>query len=436
MSDTTDPTTLDLLAYIAAGPTPRHCVGESARRLKGAGFVRLEAGDVWSLEHGQGYWLEDRGTILGFRVGTAPVTEAGFRVLGAHTDSPNLRIKPVPDVTKNGYLQLGVETYGGLLDYSWLDKDLGIAGTVMVRTGEGGLPHERLVRIDRPILRIPSLAIHLNREVRTDGLKLNAQTHLPPILGLGDPDEDGPGALRNMLGAELDVEPDSILSWDLSLMDTLPPAVGGLHGEFVFAPRMDNQAMSHASLEALLQAPAAPATQVVSLYDHEEVGSASSVGAAGNMLSEVLRRIAEVEGPGAEAGGLPRSVARSYQVSADMAHGVHPNYADRHEPLHLPALNGGPVIKVNTNQRYATCAETEALFESLCLDVGAPCQKFVNRTDLACGSTIGPISAARTGIATVDVGNAMLSMHSIREMGGSRDPAWMVQVMARFLEVS
>lgn len=434
MSDSIHPTTQDLLSYIHASPTPVHCVAESARRLEAAGFRLLDPGGQWDLTPGQGYWLSRRGTLLAFRLGTEPSGEAGFRILGAHTDSPNLRVKPVADHGSHGYLQLGVETYGGLLDYTWLDRDLGLAGSVMLR-GDGAVPQERILRIDRPILRVPSLAIHLNRDIRKDGLKLNAQQHLAPLLGLGESEEGQGGALRSLLSRELDVEPETILSWDLSLMDLVPPTSGGVENEFIFAPRLDNQGMSHAALVALLRASAVPATQVVSLYDHEEVGSASAVGAAGNMLGEVLRRLAEVEGPGAAMGHLPRAVARSYQISADMAHGVHPNYADRHEPLHLPALNAGPVIKINNNQRYATCAETAAIFEALCGDAGVGCQKFVNRTDLACGSTIGPISAARLGIRTVDVGNAMLSMHSIREMAGSGDPEPMTAVMTRFLTI-
>ena len=425
--------TLDLLDYVHASPSPRHCVEETARRLEDAGFAALSEKEAWSLNHGDARYLIRGGTILAFRVGSAPAVEAGFRLIGAHTDSPNLRIKPVPDVRANGYQQLGVETYGGLLDYTWLDRDLGMAGGVVVT--EGGTLVTRLVRIDRPILRIPSLAIHLNRGVRESGLKLNAQKHLQPILGLSAEGSDEVGALKALLAGELGVDEEQIVSWDLSLMDVNKPSVGGVNGEFIFCPRMDNQAMCHAALIALLESAPSPATQVICLYDHEEVGSSSSAGAAGNSVESLMRRICETEGPGAVAGGLPRAVAHSYQISADMAHAVHPNYADKHEPKHMPHLNAGPVIKVNTQQRYATDAETAGLFESLCRDADVPFQTFVNRTDLRCGSTIGPISAARLGVATVDVGNPMLSMHAIREMGGAEDPPHMIKVMTRFLMV-
>jgi len=416
----TDPITLDLLDFVHASPSPRHCVAESARRLDAAGFEEVHEGDGWALSPGDTRYLIRGGTILAFRVGSAPAIESGFRLIGAHTDSPNLRIKPHPDVQAVGYSQLGVETYGGLLDYTWLDRDLGMAGGVVLRRGDA--LETRLVRFDSPILRIPSLAIHLNREVREKGLKLNAQTHLQPLLGLQTEGGDEVSAFKALLAAECEVSPDDIVTWDLSLMDTLPPSVGGLNGEFIFCPRMDNQAMCHASLRALVDAAPAKATQVICLYDHEEVGSGSATGAAGNSVESLMRRLSEHEGPGAQPGGLARAVAHSLQISADMAHAVHPNYADRHEPKHMPFINKGPVIKVNSQQRYATDAETAGLFESLCIQAGVPFQTFVNRTDLRCGSTIGPISASRLGVRTVDVGNPMLSMHSIREMGGAEDP--------------
>lgn len=422
------PTTRDLLDYIHASPTPHHCVAESARRLLEGGFVELSEGDAWKLEAGRGYFVRRGGALLAFRTGKKAAAQAGFRVLGAHTDSPNLRVKPQPDVVADGYLQLGVEVYGGVLTHTWLDRDLGLAGRVLLAAPEAGKTETRLVAIRRPLLRIPALAIHLDREVVSKGLVLNNQRHLPPVLGL-----EPALPLRQLLAEELGVEPERVLSWDLSLMDVQPPAVGGLRGEFIFAPRLDNQASCHAALLALLRAEAADATQVACLYDHEEVGSGSTAGAGGSSAEDLLRRLAEFEGPGAEPGSLPRAIARSFQVSADMAHAVHPNYDDRHEPHHKPRLNGGPVVKINHQQRYATDAEGEALFEALCREADVPCQRFVTRTDLACGSTIGPISATRLGIRTVDVGNPMLSMHSIREQGGAHDPERMVAVLARFL---
>jgi aspartyl aminopeptidase len=429
------PTSQDLLAYIDASPTPVHAVAETARRLSVAGFSALSEGNAWKLAPGDARYVIRNGTILAFRVGQKPAAEAGFRIIGAHTDSPNLRLKPNPDLNAHGYRQLAVEPYGGLLAYTWLDRDLGLAGSVVLRDDSApGRMTTRLVRINRPILRIPALAIHLDREVNTVGLKLDFQKHLPPVLGLASAGGEhlAGGGVRRLLAGELGVEPTAILSFDLALCDTVPPAFGGLDGELIFSPRVDNQAMCHAGLSALLRADAADATQLLCLYDHEEVGSGSATGAGGSMTAELMRRLAEAEGPGAVAGGLPRAVAHSWQISADMAHALHPNHSDRHEPHHQPRLNAGPVIKVNNQQRYATTAETAGLFEALCADAGVPCQRFVTRSDLGCGSTIGPISSAQLGVRTVDVGNPMLSMHSIRELCGAHDPEPMTAVMARF----
>jgi len=435
MPETPDETR-DLLAYIDASPTPFHCVAESARRLEAAGFQPLEPSERWSLRPGQGHYVAQAGTLIAFRVGQAAPADAGFRVIGAHTDSPNLKVKPIPDVTKAGYRQLAVEVYGGVLDYTWLDRDLGLAGRVLL-AGEArpAAVEHRIVTIARPILRVPSLAIHLNREIREKGLQLNKQKHLPPLLGLaGDDQADEVGALRRLLGRELDVPPDRILSWDLSLFDVVPSTVGGMDGEFIFAPRLDNQASCHAALAALIAADPAPTTQVACLYDHEECGSQSAEGAEGPVVEHILRRLSASASPEeAEPDAFARAVARSFQISADMAHAVHPSWEDRHEPGHRPVLNGGPVIKLNHNQRYATSGEGAALFAALCREAEVPCQQFVTRTDLACGTTIGPISAARLGITTVDVGNPMLSMHSIREQAGALDQPRMIAVMTRFL---
>lgn len=418
----------DLVAFTQASPSPFHCVEESIRRLSADGFTEIEeAGEPQSLSAGAGYFLRRSGTLLAWRCGTESPARAGFRVIGAHTDSPNLRLKPKPEYNREEYLQWGVEVYGGVLLHTWTDRDLGVSGRVTVADGSGGLTLH-LVRVDRPIARVANLAIHLNREIRTDGLKLNAQRHMAPLLGLGEP-----GALRDLLASELGCDPDALLSWDLGLHDIVPPTLGGLSEEFVFSPRLDNQASCHASLAALLAAPSdVPHTSVVALYDHEECGSRSANGAASALLGNVLSRIVR-DHDVAGSGGLGRAVASSLLISADMAHGVHPNYADRHEEHHKPRLNRGPVIKWNVNTRYATDGETAARFKLACAAADAPVQEFVNRSDLACGSTIGPITAAGLAIRGVDVGCAMLSMHSIREQSGARDVAWMIDAMTAVL---
>jgi aspartyl aminopeptidase len=428
----------DLLSYIDRSPTPYHAVAESVRRLEAAGYHRLEEADLWGLDSGsRHYVVRNEGSLLAFEAGMVSPSDAGFRIVGAHTDSPNLRLKPSPDLKAHGYRQLGVEVYGGALLHTWLDRDLSLAGRVVARID--GVAQTRLLDFGRPLLRVPSLAIHLNREINSEGLKLNAQTHMAPLLGLGDaPDliELVVTELRAQRLAKL--EPKDILACDLMAYDSQLSGVSGARGEFIHAPRLDNLASCHAALAALLRAGEGdipPHTRVVVLYDHEEVGSRSAGGAAGSLLEESLSRI--VAGfKGGEPQGLPRAVASSRLISADMAHAVHPNYADRHEPAHRPVIGGGPVIKINSNQAYASDAVTSGLFASLCDEVGVTPQYFVTRSDLGCGSTIGPISAARVGIRTVDVGNPMLSMHSCREVAGTADVEPMIEVLRAFFDSS
>ena len=423
----------DLLTYIDQSPTPYHAVIETAGRLEAVGYSLLEEGDAWTLSPGdRRYVIRAGGSIAAFEVGSTAPAEAGFRVIGAHTDSPNLRIKPSPDVREHGYHQLAVEPYGGVLLHTWLDRDLTIAGRVTLAID--GETETRLVDFERPLLRVPNLAIHLYRELNQEGLKLNAQRHLSPLLGLGD-DADFVEMLCAELGREgAMVDRDQVLAFDLMTYDTQRSVRSGANGEFIHAPRLDNLASSHAGIEALIQAGAAgpsAATRVVVLYDHEEVGSRSTQGAGGTFLADTLERIA-IGAKGSDAESMARAVSRSWLISADMAHAIHPNYADRHEPGHRPKLGAGPVIKTNSNQAYATDAESAGFFASLCARVGVTPQNFVTRSDLGCGSTIGPISAARVGIRTVDVGNPMLSMHSIREMAASADVDPMIEVLAEF----
>jgi aspartyl aminopeptidase len=426
----------DLLGFIDRSPTPYHAVAEAVRRLEAAGFRELDEQETWSLDAGAKHYLvRAGGSLVAFQLGTGSPADGGFRILGAHTDSPNLRLKPRPDVKGHGYRQLGVEPYGGVLLHTWLDRDLSLAGRVSVLAN--GAPRTHLLAFGRPLLRIPNLAIHLFPELRADGLKLNAQQHLVPVVGL----EDGP-LLGELIASELraqsiaEVRAEEIGAFDLMLHDVQPSVVSGARGEFIHAPRLDNLASCHAALCALERAVAAEPTaftRVIALYDHEEVGSRSASGAAGPLLEEALDRVVAGFKGGAPQ-GLARAVARSTLVSADMAHAVHPNYADKHESGHRPVIGKGPVIKTHASQAYATDAETAGLFTSLCTRVGVTPQHFVSRSDLPCGSTIGPISAARVGLRTVDVGSPMLSMHSCREMAGSADVAPMIDVLAAYLE--
>ena len=428
----------DLFSFIDRSPTPYHAVVETRARLEAAGYSHLDESEFWSLSRGDRRYVVRAGASLAaFEVGATSPATAGFRVVGAHTDSPNLRIKPNPDVRAQGLHQLAVEPYGAVLLHTLLDRDLSLAGRVTLRDGKG--TRTELVDFARPLLRIPSLAIHLYRELNQEGLKLNAQKHLAPLIGLGE-EATLAGLLCDELGSKGGAKSSTsdILAYDLMAYDFQPAARSGVNGEFIHAARLDNLASSHAGLSALLESGdngTADCTRVVVLYDHEEVGSRSTQGAGGTFLKDTLERISTgvaVEDGQEEGQEMARAVSRSWLVSADMAHAVHPNYADRHEPEHRPKIGGGPVIKSNANQSYATDAESAGFFAALCSRVDVTPQVFVTRSDLGCGSTIGPISAARVGIRTVDVGSPMLSMHSCREMAGAGDVEPMVAVLTEF----
>jgi aspartyl aminopeptidase len=425
----TDPILEDLLAFVGESPTPFHAVASAVRRLVGAGFKPIAETDSWAdLAPGRYALVHGGSSVFAFVIPDGPRI-SGFRIVGAHTDSPNLRLKPNAEYKKEGYAQLGVEVYGGVLLNSWLDRDLALAGRVFVRDGD--VLSARLVRFSRPMLRVAQLAIHLDREVN-DGLKLNRQEHLAPIFGLAS---DSAKELATLLADELGVANESIVGTDLMLYDVVPPTRGGRDDEMIFSARLDNLAMCHAGVRSLVDASARAASgelvPVVVLFDHEEIGSESAYGAHSGFLPRALERIVL----GAKRGSREdyhRALAGSICVSADMAHAVHPNYEGRHEPRHKPVLNGGPVIKVNAQQRYATSAPTALFFRELCRRLEVPVQHYAHRTDLPCGSTIGPIASTLLGIRTVDVGNPMLSMHSIRELGGARDPALMTRVLTAF----
>ena len=419
----------DLCAFVDASPSPYHAVAEVARRLEAGGYVKLDERERWKLVPGdRRYVIRDGSSIAALRFGQAEPSVAGFRLVGGHTDSPTFKVRPRPDVRRHGYRLVGVEPYGAVLAYTWMDRDVTLAGRVAVR-GPEGAPELRLLRLPGAPLRIPSLAIHLNREVREQGLKLNPQQHLVPVWGSAVTGAAEPG-LVEALAAQLGVGVSDVLGHDLVTADTQPSVVAG---EWVFAPRLDNLASCHAGTTALLDAEPADATQILVLNDHEEVGSGSAEGARGSFLSDVLRRAVAATGD-ADGQSAARAIASSWLVSADMAHAVHPNYADRHDREHQPRFGGGPVLKVNANQSYATDAATGGWFAARCADVGVPLQHFVSRADLTCGTTIGPLTATRLGLATVDVGNPLLSMHSCREQAHPADIAPMIAALRAHLE--
>jgi len=430
-----------LRSFLDASPSPFHAVTTASGLLDAAGFTPLDETETWATSVGRRY-VTRGGSLVAWSLDDPEQLDGGFRLVGAHTDSPNLRIKPRPDTGRAGYRQLAVEVYGGVLLNSWLDRDLGLSGRVVVRGGTtGSVVH--LVRIDRPLLRIPQLAIHLDRGVNENGLILNPQQHLAPVWGLGPVDE---GGLRAVLADELGIAPVEVLSWDLMLHDLTPATLLGRSDELLSSARLDNLLSSFAAVDALVRttAPGAavrPGVPVVCLFDHEEIGSETSTGAAGSLITTITERIAATATDpttAAAAGDVARdrylrALARSRCVSADGAHATHPNYAERHEPGHHIAMNQGPVIKINANMRYATDATSSAWFKLVCERAGVPVQEFVVRSDMGCGSTIGPITSARLGIPTVDVGVAQLSMHSTRELCGAHDPAYFTRALTEFL---
>ena len=424
-------TAVDLGAFIDASPSPYNAVAQTVALLAPLGFAELDERESWTLSPGR-YFVQRGGSIVAFVVPSGTQAGTGVRVIGAHTDSPNLRIKPRANTGSAGVRQLGVEVYGGALLNSWLDRDLGLSGRAVVRTSGGGQATQ-LFKIDDPILRVPQLAIHLDKEIHTKGLTLNKQTHMAPMWSLGAREPRGFEAyLENQLG----VDSGALLGWDAMVHDLTPSRLIGRDQEFLAAPRLDNLCSSYVGLMALLdtlEAAADAATiSMVALFDHEEVGSQSTTGAGGPLLGTIIERVLlSATTPGGRE-DLYRSLAASLCCSADMAHATHPNYKERHEPDHHLMMNGGPVIKINANLRYATNALSEVVFQRACERADVPYQKWVNRTDLACGSTIGSITAANLGIETVDVGCAQLSMHSAREVCGSVDPGLMRRAMAEF----
>ncbi len=417
-----------LLAFLKAAPSPFHAAEQMAQRLDEAGFEYLSEQESWSIEAGGRYYTtRNDSSITAF---TAGDFSRGIRMVGAHTDSPCLMVKPQPEKTKN-YLQVGVEVYGGALLNPWFDRDLSLAGRVIYRDKASGELKQSLLDFARAIATIPSLAIHLDREANKNRT-VNPQTDIPPILCALH--EQRSRDFRELLATELlaqnpqlgsDTENISVLDYELCFYDTQPPAIIGLHNDFIASARLDNLLSCFTGLQALLSADAQQPCLLV-CTDHEEVGSASACGAQGPMLASVLERLLP------NVGERSRCIARSLMVSADNAHGIHPNYATKHDANHGPLLNGGPVIKINANQRYATNSVTAALFRDLCQQVDVPVQSFVTRTDLGCGSTIGPITASEIGVPTLDVGVPTFAMHSIRELAGS-DDAWSLFKVLRTL---
>jgi aspartyl aminopeptidase len=415
-----------LLDYIDTSPSPWHVVATTAAMLKANGFKSLRENEPWQFKkNGRYFVVRDGASIIAFVLGKQPIAEAGFRMVGAHTDSPGLRIKPKAAQSNEGIAQLGVEVYGGPILATFTDRDLSLAGRVNVRNGNGFDTH--LIQFDQSVVRLPNLAIHMNREVNDKGLVLNKQTGLLLIFGLSPNHEEAYALFTNKIAQQLNIATKDILTWDLNVYDTQKGSFWGVDEDFIANSQLDNLASCHAALCALLDTHDQEATAICALFDHEEVGSESATGAGGSFMQDIIQRICSATDTNEE--GRLRALANSFFISADMAHAFHPNHAGVYEPCHHVRVNQGPVIKSNANQRYSTNADTAARFIQLCERAGVPYQQYAHRTDLGCGSTIGPIIASRLGVASVDVGNAMWAMHSVRESAGVADHLSMTTVL-------
>ncbi|KAI3885320.1 hypothetical protein MKW98_002712 [Papaver atlanticum] len=466
--DSNDGVVSEIINFLNASPTAFHAVDEAKRLLKKAGFEQISERQDWKLQVGKKYFFtRNYSSIVAFAIGKKFVAGNGFHIVGAHTDSPCLKLKPVSKVTKAGFLEVGVQTYGGGLWHTWFDRDLTVAGRLIIRESKDGAVSysHRLVRIQEPIMRIPNLAIHLDRS--TDGFKPNSQTHLVPILATsvkaelnkaaaGNVSAESDGKTSNdnkdtdykkhhslllqLLASEVGCKPEDICDFELQLCDTQPSIVAGALKEFIFSGRLDNLCMSFCSLKALIDSTSSessledePGVRMVALFDHEEVGSNSAQGAGSPVMFDALSRVTDSLNSSTSK-LLEKAIQKSFVVSADMAHALHPNYMDKHEENHQPKMHGGLVIKHNANQRYATNAVTSFIFREIAEKHNLPIQDFVVCNDMPCGSTIGPILASGIGIRTVDIGAPQLSMHSIREMCAVDDVKHSYQHLKAFYE--
>jgi len=446
---------LDCIDFINKGPSPFHVVDNSRQKLLAKGFTEIHEIDNWKLEAGGRYFFtRNNTTLIAFVVGKAfSPNDFGFKIIGAHTDSPCLRLAPISKQTAHGFNQACVQTYGGGLFATWLDRDLTLAGRVIVKEENGAL-NSKLINLKRPICNVPNLCIHLRGMDDKKKLEPNTETHLKPVfstqvyealtLGAGADkpkgDEKHYGALLGLIAKEAGVKEENIVDLELSFADVQPGQLVGLYEEFISSPRLDNLFSSYAALEAILSDEANQEKNsfinLVCLFDHEEIGSTSAQGADSTIVSQNMRRIFNIL-KSAHSGNVAedafeKAIQRSFVISADMAHSIHPNYPEKHQSNHQVKLNKGIVLKNNANQRYATDGVGNGIIKSIAEKAGVPLQEFIVRNDSPCGSTIGPITAGQTGIKTIDIGSPQLAMHSIRELGGSIDALYYTRLMKEF----
>ena len=405
---------MDLLDFIHESPTSFHAVQTVKKRLIANGFTQLFSGEAWHIEHGKKYFVtKNHSSLYAFIPGNGNIAEEGFKLICAHSDSPTFRIKPNAEMLVEGkYLKLNTEVYGGPIMYTWFDRPLSLAGRVMLKSERPLKPATQFVKFDRALLVIPHLAIHFNRAVNDQGNPLSKQKDMLPVLGMINDSLEKDNLLLRLIAEEMHVAEEDILDFDLMLYDCAKGALVGLNEEFISSGRLDDLAMVHAGMTALLDSQPCNKTKVLAIFDNEEVGSGTK-----------------------QPEDLYRAIHNSFMISADMAHALHPNYPEKHDPTNHPYMNGGPVIKINANQKYVTDGDSAAVFKTICRMADVPFQTFVNHSDMAGGSTLGNILLTQMEMRGVDIGNPMWAMHSVRETAGVQDQAYVIKAFTTFYNI-
>ncbi|MDD7795020.1 M18 family aminopeptidase [Clostridium sp. 'White wine YQ'] len=424
----------NLIDFIYESPTAFHATERVKRELKANGFQELKEEDRWQItSKGKYFTTKNHSAIIAFAVGKESPAKSGFKIIGAHTDSPGFRIKPNPEmVIENAYIKLNTEVYGGPILPTWFDRPLALAGRVTLKSENPLCPKVQFININKPILIIPNLAIHMNRDVN-DGVKINRQKDTLPLISMINDELEKGNLILKLIAKELKTNINEIIDFDLFPYEYEKGSIIGLNEEFISSSRLDDLSMVHAGLEALLSSKTTDGTNVLVCYDNEEVGSLTKQGADSEFLASTLERIVlSLKG---DREDYLRSLARSFMISADLAHAIHPNYSEKSDPVNKPIINGGPVIKIAASQSYTTDADSSSVYQEICKKAGVPCQKFVNRSDMRGGSTIGPISSSHLNIRSVDMGSPILGMHSIRELGGVKDHYYTIKSFEEFYKL-
>lgn len=425
----------ELIEFIHESPTNFHAVANAKKELLSDGFKQLFSGEAWQIEKGGKYFVtKNHSSLFAFEIGSGEIAEDGFKIVCAHSDSPTFRIKPNAEMPVAGkYLKLNTEVYGGPIMYTWFDRPLSMAGRVMLRSLNPLKPATQFVNFKRPLMVIPHIAIHFNRAVNDQGNPLSKQKDMLPVIAMINDTFEKDNYLVKLIAEEMGVSPEDILDFDLTLYEYEKGCLFGVNEEFISSGKLDDLAMAHAGLKAFVASEKCRKTKVLAIFDNEEVGSGTKQGAGSPILRTIVERI--VFGLGGKPEDLYRAIHNSFMISADMAHALHPNYVEKHDPTNHPVMNGGPVIKFNANQKYVTDGDSAAVFETICKMAGVPCQKFVNHSDMAGGSTLGNILLSQMEMRGVDIGNPMWAMHSVRETGGVLDHAYVIKAFTTFYNI-